>query len=93
MSGSGKTSTVRASAVASPAPGPEIYQRYAAVLVRQALLNLDDSAPAGQVGCDALVNERALAVMPEYGAGEARYRLAKLVFRRFRRLGLRHVGS
>jgi hypothetical protein len=88
MFGSGKTSTVRASAAASPARGPEIYQRYAAVLFRQALLNLDDPVPAGQVECDALVNERALAVMPEYGAGDARYRLATLVFRRFRRLGL-----
>jgi transglutaminase-like putative cysteine protease len=41
----------------------EIYQRYAAVLYRQALLHPGDPAPAGPVVGDALVNERALAAM------------------------------
>jgi len=58
-----KISAARASAAPGPARCREIYQRYAAVLYRQALLNSDDTArPRPAVG-DALVNERALAVM------------------------------
>ena len=86
MPGLGKTGTVRGSARGSPARSQEIYQRYAVVLYRQALLNLDDPAPAGQVACDVLVNERALAAMPERGDNDARYRLGEPVFRRFRQL-------
>jgi len=86
MPGLGKTGTVRGSARGSPARGQEIYQRYAVVLYRQALLDLDDPAPAGQVACDVLVNERALAAMPERGDDDARYRLGESVFRRFRQL-------
>ena len=63
----GKTGTVRGSAPVSPGRSQEIYQRYAVVLYRQALLNLDDPASAGQGACDALVNECALAAMPERG--------------------------
>ena len=49
----------------------------------QALLHLDDPASAGHVACDPLVNEYALAAMPERGEDDARYRLAESVFRRF----------
>jgi len=80
----GETAAVPAPDRASPARSQEIYQHYAVVLYRQALLNLDDPAPAGDVACDALVNEYALAAMPERGEDDARYRLAESVFRRFR---------
>ncbi len=70
MLGVGKAGTVRASATASSAHSQDIYQRYAAVLYRQALLTLGDSASAEHVVCDALVNERALAAMP--GRGDIR---------------------
>jgi hypothetical protein len=86
MLGLGKTGTVRGSATGSPACSQEIYQRYAVALYRQALLDLDDPAPAGHVACDPLVNECALAAMPECGEDDARYRLAESVFRRFRQL-------
>ena len=85
MPGLGKTGTVRGSARGSPARSQEIYQRYAVVLNRQALLNLDDPGSAGHVACDALVNERALAAMPERGENDARYRLAGSIFRRSRK--------
>ena len=81
MLGLGKIATVRDSATVSPARSQEIYQRYAVELYRQALLNLDDPASAGHVACDALVNECALAAMPERGEDDARYRLAESVFR------------
>jgi hypothetical protein len=80
----GETAVVPAPDGASPARSREIYQRYAVVLYRQALLNLDDPASAGHVACDALVNEYALAAMAERGEDDARYRLAESVFRRFR---------
>ena len=79
MLGLGKIATVRDSATVSPARSQEIYQRYAVELYRQALLNPDDPAPAGHVACDALVNECALAAMPERGEDDARYRLAEAV--------------
>ena len=82
----GKTGTVDASATVSPARSQEIYQSYAVALYRQALLNLDDSALTEHVVCDPVVNECALAVMPEHGEDDARYRLAELVFRRSRQL-------
>jgi hypothetical protein len=88
MPGLGKAGTVRGSATVSPARSQEIYQRYAVALYRQALLNLDDSAPAGHVVCDPVVNECALAVMPERGEDDARYHLAELVFRRSRQLAV-----
>jgi hypothetical protein len=67
MFGWGKTGTVRASAMVGPARSQEIYQRYAVALYRQALLNLDDPASAGPVVGEAVVNECALAAMPERG--------------------------
>jgi hypothetical protein len=70
MLGVGKTGTVRASATASSARSQAIYQRYAAVLYRQALLTLDDTALAEHVVCAPVVNESALAAMP--GRGDIR---------------------
>jgi hypothetical protein len=64
MPGLGKTGTVRGSASVSPARSQEIYRHYAAALYRQALLNTGDPAPAGDVACDVLVNECALAAIP-----------------------------
>ena len=75
MFGWGNTGTVRASAPVSPDHSQEIYQRYAVTLYRQALLNLDDPAPAGQVTCDALVNECALAAIQGRGKDNARFGL------------------
>jgi hypothetical protein len=89
MLGLGKTGTVRGSATGSPACSQEIYQRHAVALYRQALLDLDDPASAGYVACDPLVNECALAAMPECGEDDARYRLAESLFRRFRQLAAR----
>ena len=76
MLGLGKIATVHGYATDGPARSQEIYQRYAVALYRQALLNLDDPASAEHVACDALVNEYALAAMPERGEGKARYRRA-----------------
>jgi hypothetical protein len=73
MFGLGNTGTVRGSAPVSPARSQETYQRYAVVLYRQALLNLDDPASGGQVACDALVNEGALAAIQGRGKDDARY--------------------
>ena len=73
MPGLGKTGTVRGSARGSPARSQEIYQRYAVVLYRQALLNLDDPASAGPVAGDALVNECALAAIQGRGKDNARF--------------------
>jgi hypothetical protein len=73
MLGWGNPGTVRGSAPVSPAHGQEIYERYAVALYRQALLNLDDQASAGQVAGDALVNECALAAIQGRGKDDARY--------------------
>ena len=86
MLGSGQTGTVRASAAASSARSQDIYQRYAAGLYRQALLNLDSSAMAEYDVRDVIVNESALARVPERDEDDARYRLAQLVFRRCQQL-------
>ena len=73
MLGWGNTGTVRGSAPVSPARSQETYQRYAVALYRQALLSLDAPAPAGQVACDALVNECALAAIQGRGKDNARF--------------------
>jgi hypothetical protein len=86
MLGWGKTGTVDAPATVCPPRSQEIYERYAVALYRQALLNLDDSAPAEHVVCDPVINECALAMMPERGEDDARYHLAELVLRRSRQL-------
>ena len=82
MPGLGKTAVVPGSAEVSPARNQAIYRRYAVALYRQALLNLVAPAPAGHVAGDALVNERALAAIPERGTRAARYRRAGPVSRR-----------
>jgi hypothetical protein len=76
MLGSSKTGAVRAFAAAGSARTRDagLYRRYAAGLCRQALLTRGDPALAEHVVCDVLVNERALARMPERADDGARYR-------------------
>ena len=81
MLGWGKTGTVRDSAPVSPDRSQEIYQRYAVTLYRQALLHLDGPASAGQVDCDALVNECALAAIQGRGKDNARFGLGYIRLR------------
>ncbi len=59
----GNSSAIRDFDTARPSRIREIYQRYAAGLYRQALLNPGDAAPPGDADCDAVVNERALAAI------------------------------
>jgi hypothetical protein len=73
MLGLSKTGTVRPSGSASPAPGRDIYRRYAVALYRQALLTVDDSALADQAVYDVIVNEYALALVPQHGEEKARH--------------------
>jgi hypothetical protein len=82
MLGLGKTGLVRGSAPVRPARSQEIYERYAVVLYRQALLNPDDPASAGHVTCDALVNECALAAIQGRGKDDARRGLLRAVLRK-----------
>jgi hypothetical protein len=81
MLGWGKTGTARGSAPVSPVRCQETYQRYAVALYRQALLNLDDQASAGQVACDALVNESALAAIQGRSKDNARFGLGYIRLR------------
>jgi hypothetical protein len=74
MLGSGKTGTDRSSAAAGSGCSRDIYRRYAVALYRQALRSVDDSALAEPVACDVMVNERALALVPERGEDDARHR-------------------
>ena len=88
MLGSGKTGAVRALVTASSARGrgADLYRRYAAGVYRQALLTRGDPPLAEHVVCDVIVNERALARMPERGEDDARYRLTESVLRRCQQL-------
>jgi hypothetical protein len=88
MLGSGKTGAVRAFVTASSARRRDagIYRRYAAGLYRQALLTRGDRALAEHVVCDVIVNEAALARIPERGEDAARDRLTESVLRRCQRL-------
>lgn len=90
MLGSGKTGAVRALVTASSARvrDADLYRRYAAGVYRQALLTRGDPALAEHVVCDVVVNERALARMPERGEDDARYRLTESVLRRCQQLAL-----
>ena len=81
MPGLGKSGTARGSAPVSPPRSQETYQRYAVVLYRQALLNVDDPASAGQFDCDALVNECALAAIQGRGKDNARFGLGYIRLR------------
>jgi hypothetical protein len=76
MLGSSKNGAVRAFAAdgAARTRPAGLYHRYAAGLCRQALLSRGDPGFAEHVICDVLVNERALARMPERGDDGARYR-------------------
>ena len=63
-----------------------MYQRYAIALYRQALLTLDDPAPAEHAVGDVVANEYALAPGSGRGEDDARYRLAESVLLRCHRL-------
>ena len=82
----GNNGAVRTRVTADSARVRDICHRYAAGLYQQAFLTIGDPASAEHVVCDPVVNECALAVMPEHGEDDARYRLAELVFRRSRQL-------
>lgn len=75
MLGSGKKGGGRASATASTVSSQDIYRRYAVALCKQALLAPCGSAMPGSAVGDVLVNERALAAIPDRGQGGARFSL------------------
>jgi hypothetical protein len=84
MLGSGKTRAVRALVTASSprSRDADLYRRYAAALYRQALLTRGDPTLAEHVVGDVIVDECALAPIPE----RARYRLTESVLRRCHQL-------
>jgi len=88
MLGSGKTRAVRALVTASPARSRDAdpYLQYAVGLYRLALLTRGDSALAEPVGCAVLVNEGALARIPERGDDDARDRRTGPVLGRCRQV-------
>ena len=88
MLGSGKTGTVRGFVTVGSARSrdADLYRRYAAGLYRQALLTRGDPALAEHVVCDVIVNEAALARIPEHGEDDARHRLTESVLRRCKQL-------
>jgi hypothetical protein len=99
MLGSSKTGAVRAVVTATPGRDADLYRRYAAGLHRQALLTRGDPALAEHVVCDVIVNEHALARMPERSEDDARYRLdarardmAALLYAVMRRLAPSSAG-
>jgi hypothetical protein len=88
MLGSGKTGAVGTFVTVGSARGrdADLYRRYAAGLYRQALLTRGDRALAEHLTCDVIVNEGALARIPERGEDDARYRLTESVLRRCQQL-------
>jgi hypothetical protein len=88
MLGAGKTEAVRAFVAARSARSQDadLYRRYAAALYRHALLTRGDPSPAEHVVYDVLVNEAALARIPEGGEDDAHYRPTGSVLRRFHQL-------
>jgi hypothetical protein len=88
MLGSGKTGAVRTLVTTRSACGrdADLYRRYAAGAYRQALLTRGDLAPAEHLACDVIVNECALARIPDRGEDDARYRLTESVVRRCQQL-------
>ncbi|HTX27065.1 MAG TPA: hypothetical protein VME19_08625 [Streptosporangiaceae bacterium] len=74
MLGSGKTGVVRAFVTGSPARSRDLdlYRRYAAGLYRQVLLTRCHPALGEHVVCDVILNEAALARIPEHGEDDAR---------------------
>jgi hypothetical protein len=91
MLGLSKTGTVSASATARSASSRDLYQRYAVALYRQALRNVDDSALAEPAVCDVVVNERALALVPERGEDDARHRRVLGIYPRDMAVSLRAI--
>jgi len=87
MLGLGETGAVRALVTAGTARSRDagLYRHHAAALYRQALLTRGDPALAERVVCD-VVNEAALARIPEHGEDDARHRLAESVLRCCQRL-------
>jgi hypothetical protein len=88
MLGSGKTGTVRAFVAASSVRNrdADLYRRYAAALYRQALLTRGDPAVAEHVVCDVVVNEAALARIPERREDDAHHGLTESVLWHCRQL-------
>jgi len=74
MLGSTTTGAIRGLVTASSARSRDagLYRRYAAGLTRQALLTRGEPALAEHVACDVIVNEHALARIPERGADDPR---------------------
>jgi hypothetical protein len=95
MLGSGKTGAVRTFVTASSARSQDagLYHRYATVLYRQALLTRGDSPSAERTVCDVIVNEAALARIPERREDDARSRLTESVLRRYQQLARRRGPS
>jgi hypothetical protein len=98
MLGSDKTGAVRAfvsahSAHSARSRDAHVYRRYAALLYRQALLTRGDPASAEHAVCDVLVNEAALARIPERSEDDARYRLTESVLRRCQQLAAEAVAT
>ena len=75
MLGSGKKGGGRPSDTASTVSSQDIYRRYAVALYRQALLAPHGSAMPERAAGGVLVNERALAAIPDRGQGGARFYL------------------
>ena len=88
MLGWGKTEAVRAFVAARSARSrdADLYRRYAAALYRHALLTRGDPSPAEHVVYDVLVNEAALARIPERGEDDAHYRPTGSLLRRCHQL-------
>ena len=88
MLGSGKTGAVRAFAMGTSVRSrdADLYRRYAAGLYRQALQTRGDPALAEHAVCDVVVNEAALARIPERSEDDARYRRTESVLRRGQQL-------
>jgi hypothetical protein len=61
---SGKNGAIRPPGAATSSRDRDIYQRYATGLYRQAYLTLGDSALAGHVVRDVIVDECALGIRP-----------------------------
>ncbi len=90
MLGSGKTRAARAIATASSprSQAADVYRRYAAALLWQALLTRDEPALDEHVGCTVITDECALAAIAEHGEDDARYRRTESVLRRCRQLAV-----
>jgi hypothetical protein len=91
MLGLSKTDKVSASATARAASSRDLYQRYAVALYRQALRNVDDPALAEPVACDVIVNEYALALVPERREDNARHRRVLGIYLRDMAVSLRAI--